>query len=375
MRCVRWLSCLWLIGSLSATSVRDVRADGAVCSNRDALTALLRRRHDFSAKVDVQQCAAIRTRQLRPTWVVVAMFQRPPTPKKAADDATQYTHSLFVIDADGDIVASVQLGAYSELDMGKSQDERVTDLRSADLDGDGIDEVLLDENQGRWAVEQKLDVFQVLGKQLKLGLSVPLGYEDGGKSEHPTSCSSRWTISGRQIVVTNGERTGPERERVCQPPGTTAYALRGGRFVKQPGTTVTTNRPPSSSDASQPWVDRAMPAVARLMKSGEGERIARSIQQLTHPSGNNPQLRAFNVVPHGRRAVVQISTAWQGGFTGSHYVTDVVWELDEQGHVSATIASDNAPISVAASNARQLDDYFRSEVYPIFRNVMETGAP
>jgi hypothetical protein len=56
-------------------------------------------------------------------------------------------------------------------------------------------------------------------------------------------------------------------------------------------------------------------------------------------------------------------------------VTDVAWELDEQGHIAATIASDNAPISVAASNARQLDEYFRGEVYPIFRNVLETGAP
>jgi hypothetical protein len=364
---------VWLIGSLSAASVRDARADGAACSNRDALTELLRRHHDFSAKVDVQQCAAIRTRQLRSTWVVVAMFQQPP--KKADDDATQYTHDMFVLDADGAIVASVQLGAYSARDMGKSQDERVTDLRSADLDGDGTDEVLLDENQGRWAVESKLDVFQVSGKQLKLGLSVPLGYEDGGKSEHPTSCSGRWTLSGRQIVVTNGERTGPERERVCPPPGTTAYALQGGRFFKQPGVTVTTTRPTSSSDASQPWVDHAILAAIRLMKSGEGERIARSIQQLTHPSGNNPQLRTYSVRPQGRRAVVLISTAWQGGFTGSNYVTDIVWELDEQGHVAATIASDNAPISVAASNARQLDDYFRRDVYSIFRNVMEAGAP
>lgn len=372
MRCVRWLSCVWLIGSLLAASVGDVRADGA-CSNRDALTALLRRQHDFSAKVDVQQCAAIRTRQLRPTWVVVALFQQPP--KKADDDAPQYTHSMFVLDADGVIVASVQLGAYSERDMLKSQDERVTDLRSADLDSDGTDEVLLDKNEGRWAVESKLDVFQISGKQLKLGLSVPLGYSDGGKSEHPTSCTGRWTLSGRQIVVTNGERTGPERERVCPPPGTTAYALQGGKFFKQPGATVTISRLPSSRDTPPPWVDRAILAVTRLMKSGEGERIARSIQQLTHPSGNNAQLRAYSVSPQGRRAVVLISTAWQGGVTGSNYVTDVVWELDEQGHVAARIGSDNAPFSVAASNARQLDDYFRGDVYSIFRNVMEAGAP
>ncbi|MEO7732030.1 MAG: TonB family protein [Kofleriaceae bacterium] len=233
-----------MIGSLSAALMRDVRAEEvAACSNRDALTGLLRRRHDFSAKIDVQRCAAIRTGQLRPTWVAVAMFQQPK-PKKA--DATQYTHSMFVINADGDIVAAVQLGVYSEMDMGKSQDERVTDLRSIDLDGDGVDEVILDGNQGRWDVEQKLDVFQLSGSQLKLALSVPIGFENGGKAEHPTSCSGRWTISGRQIVVTNGERTGPERERVCQPPGSTAYAMRAGRFVKLPGATVTTNRSPSS---------------------------------------------------------------------------------------------------------------------------------
>ncbi len=242
MSCVRWLSCLWLIGSLSVALVRDVRADEAACSNREALTALLRRRHGFSAKVGIQQCATIRTSKPRPTWVVVAMFQHP-APKKADDTATQYTHSMFIIDADGDIAASVQLGAYTGRDMGTSQDERVTDLRSTDLDGDGIDEVILDENQGRWDLERKLDVFQVSGRQLKLGLSVPLGFENGGKSEHPTSCSGRWTISGRQIIVTNGERTGPERERVCQPPGTTAYALRAGQFFKQLGATVTTNRP------------------------------------------------------------------------------------------------------------------------------------
>lgn len=86
-------------------------------------------------------------------------------------------------------------------------------------------------------------------------------------------------------------------------------------------------------------------------------------------------LRAFDLIPQGRRARVRISTAWQGGFTGSSYATDVVGELDEQGHLAATIASNNAPISVAASNARQLDDDLRGEVYSIFRKVMEAGAP
>lgn len=93
--------------------------------------------------------------------------------------------------------------------------------------------------------------------------------------------------------------------------------------------------------------------------------MARTIRGITHPTGNNARLRSYDIRRMGDKISVRISTDWQGGFSGDDYTTDVVWEFDEAHHVVAEVVSDNALVSVAAENARVLDEYFRREFYPV----------
>ena len=68
----------------------------------------------------------------------------------------------------------------------------------------------------------------------------------------------------------------------------------------------------------------------------------------------------------GEMLSVRLTVSWSGGFGGAH-MTTVAWDFDHRGHRSAAVLRDDAPVAVADKNARQLDTYFRDEVYPILR--------
>ena len=114
-----------------------------------------------------------------------------------------------------------------------------------------------------------------------------------------------------------------------------------------------------------PWADRTESALRRLMDGPSGAAAARSIQNITHPTGDSARLRAYEVRRTSSTICVRISTSWQGGFTGTDYTTDIVWEFGETRHISATVISDDALVGVSDEAARHLDDYFRLEFYPV----------
>jgi predicted nucleic acid-binding Zn ribbon protein len=120
-----------------------------------------------------------------------------------------------------------------------------------------------------------------------------------------------------------------------------------------------------------PWIERADTTLRRMLDGDDGIALARTVQKITHPLGENPSLGGYDVRRMGDRISVRISTNWEGGIVkmdghGARYTTDVVWEFGESGHVSATIISDTFSVGMAQSNAgRQLDDWFRAELYPV----------
>jgi hypothetical protein len=150
--------------------------------------------------------------------------------------------------------------------------------------------------------------------------------------------------------------------------------LVGSLSIAEVGAMPPSLTPVPADAGTSTWTDRAVSAATLMMRSGDGERIARAIQRITHPSGKNPQLRTFAVRRDGRRVAIRIATAWQGGITSADYETDVIWELDDQAHIAARIVFDNAVVGVDADNARQLDDYFRLQICPILRASIEADG-
>lgn len=112
-----------------------------------------------------------------------------------------------------------------------------------------------------------------------------------------------------------------------------------------------------------PWADRAEAAANQLVAANH-QQLATSIQGITHPSGQNPILTGPAVSKLNSSIVIRLPVSWGGGLTGNNYFTTVVWEVSEDGHVSAVVLQDTAPVPVAAQNAAQLNDFFRTSVYP-----------
>ncbi len=117
-----------------------------------------------------------------------------------------------------------------------------------------------------------------------------------------------------------------------------------------------------------PWVERADTALHRMFDGSTGAVVARSIQRVTHFSGENASLQEYSVRRMGDRVSVRISVNWHGGFTGDGYTTIVAWEFSESGHISVTLLGDDAPTPVTDSNMRELDIWFRAELFPVLRS-------
>lgn len=115
-----------------------------------------------------------------------------------------------------------------------------------------------------------------------------------------------------------------------------------------------------------------MYATAQLRKllNGSSQNIAASIQGITHPSGNTPQLGSYNVLNLGNRMMVQIVVYWRGGVLGTTYQTSVNWELTPNQHLGAKVVGDSAMVAIAPQNQQALDNYFSQNVYPVFYSNM-----
>ncbi|MFZ3320731.1 MAG: hypothetical protein WA190_00055 [Usitatibacter sp.] len=114
-----------------------------------------------------------------------------------------------------------------------------------------------------------------------------------------------------------------------------------------------------------PWSDRAEIAAKKLVTKNE-LGIAESVQRITHPTGKSPTFNRFSISKLSNRILVEIVVDWRGGFVGGNYSTVVLWEISDKGHVGAKVTADSAPTHIGDRNKDDLNEYFRTKVYPAF---------
>jgi hypothetical protein len=148
------------------------------------------------------------------------------------------------------------------------------------------------------------------------------------------------------------------------------HAMRPAEDVG-PGAAV--GAPTNSQGAARvhPWTDRADAQITDMLNGETGPVVAQSIQRITHPTAGGASLVGFEVRHVGIALSLRITVRYAGGLGAEHTMT-VVWNFNDREHIVARVLSDNSPIPVAAANARQLDSYFRDEIYPtLMSNLRE----
>jgi hypothetical protein len=121
-----------------------------------------------------------------------------------------------------------------------------------------------------------------------------------------------------------------------------------------------------------PWTDRAGTAARKLIELNK-EKLATAIQVTTHPTGSSPSMANYTVSKLPDRILVEMTVAWKGGFTHDNYSTTVAWEIAEKDQVRARVTFDSALARVLPKNADELNEYFRTKVYPTFVSDMGGG--
>ena len=99
----------------------------------------------------------------------------------------------------------------------------LSELAAADLDGDGVDEVLLETASGD-GMHVTLHALRRDGRALVEVLATPLGYRDT-----ETSCLGLWGLSQGSLVVLADPGTQPRVAKQC--PADATYRLSGGTLV------------------------------------------------------------------------------------------------------------------------------------------------
>ena len=154
------------------------------------------------------------------------------------------------------------------------------------------------------------------------------------------------------------QNSGDLSVEVSARPATTAE-LKAGRAES----TCSSSATAASSLSPEEWLAVADKAVNDMFKK-EGSKIAAGIQSKSHPSGKAPKLESVRVAHEGDGLAVQIETSWRGGLVGGHYLTTVLWELNQRRHVKADVAADTAPTHIDQPHAAMLDDDSAGAVYP-----------
>lgn len=124
---------------------------------------------------------------------------------------------------------------------------------------------------------------------------------------------------------------------------------------------------PAQASSPAPWVDRADVELRSMLNEGAGATVAQAIQRITHPTGSGASLEGLEIRHVGIALSVRLSVRWTGGL-GAEHTTVVAWNLNGSNHGGANVLADSSPIPIARSNARQLDQYFANDVYPILRS-------
>jgi len=153
--------------------------------------------------------------------------------------------------------------------------------------------------------------------------------------------------------------------------GTVAYNLAWAVDCRADGYPSTISLAPPAINRAAPWIERAEKVLPWLLAGETGATVATAVTARTHTYWKKPSLKGYDVIRMGDRISVRISINWQGSIishadgSGNVYTTNVVWEFSERGHVSATVTSESGSGMPNAGEARQVDEWFRNELYPI----------
>jgi hypothetical protein len=118
-----------------------------------------------------------------------------------------------------------------------------------------------------------------------------------------------------------------------------------------------------------PWADRAE-SVLKITMDKNRDTIATSVQGICHPTGSHPSFDSYDIRRVGDMFSVDIRVKWKGGLLGQEYTTVVIWEFKQSGQVRAAVTSESAVVGVAPANAKKLDEWFRTQMYAVFRTNM-----
>jgi hypothetical protein len=143
--------------------------------------------------------------------------------------------------------------------------------------------------------------------------------------------------------------------------GLVIYAHRHG----QPEARAADFVPAAIKTLGVPWNTRAENTLTQMMHGVDGSSIALSALKIAHPTGKTPQLTTFTVNPSGAGITASFEVSWQGELSGKIYKTLVIWECNQQSHLRGSVTQDTAPTAVTDKAQSQLDEYFRTEVYPV----------
>lgn len=113
-----------------------------------------------------------------------------------------------------------------------------------------------------------------------------------------------------------------------------------------------------------PWEDRAESAIRLMMQGESRQTVAASIIKVVHPSGQTPELESLDIEKENHQLAVSFKVTWKGGLVGTKYATTVQWTAWKGGHVGVMVVEDTAPMQATPEELKQLDEYFRSQVYP-----------
>jgi hypothetical protein len=115
---------------------------------------------------------------------------------------------------------------------------------------------------------------------------------------------------------------------------------------------------------AEAWPDKAEPMLKKMLDE-QGAQLAKTIVGITHPSGKEPEMEKTRILKVHDNLNVTLVVKWRGGLTKDAHETEVFWELSKERHIKAEVTQDTAPVKVDRPHAKKLDEYFRTELYPV----------
>ena len=143
-------------------------------------------------------------------------------------------------------------------------------------------------------------------------------------------------------------------------------------YMLFPGVRQAVNRTTAKTGLTvTPWIERADTVLNDMMARPDQQKvIGQIVVAITHPTGNFDKVASCKVSREGETLKLRLQVDWKGGIIGTAYATKVEWRCNKMGHISAEVVEDNGPAGVAAENRKQLDEYFRTKVWPpLFSNT------